>query len=177
MEGILQDIVSNWVPNFSSLMQDSFPKRSGQKTGPQRFRPSRTAEQRNVSGLEDRFKGVESFSTPEPFHLKWLEGSRVTTCYGCGNKIRASIHDPVPPDPYDVVIGRKQIRAYTPRGSTGLRFSVKPENVFFHLKNSCIAAKCSDSVNEKSLIISDIDKLKLKTSHRNMLRKEFGVHL
>ena len=169
MEDILEDTVSKWVPNLLSLMQDAVPKRSGKKPGPQRIRPSRVAERRDVSGLEDRVQGVESFSTPEPFYLKWLEGSRITTCYGCGNKIRAGIHDPLPPDPYDVVICRKQIRGYTPRGSAGLRFSMKPENVFFHLKNSCVAIKCSDPVNEKSLIISDEDKLKLKISHRNML--------
>ena len=176
-EDILQDTVSKWVPNYSSLIQDSIPKRSGQKPGPKRIRPSRTAEQRDVSGMEERCKGVDAFSKPEPFYLKWLSGSRVTTCYGCGNKIRAGIHDPVPPDPYDVVITRKQIRAYTPRGSVGLRFSVKPENVFFHLKNSCIASKCSDPVNEESLIITEDDKVKFKISHRNMLRKEFGVQL
>ena len=30
-EDILQDTVSKWVPNYSSLMQDSIPQRSGQK--------------------------------------------------------------------------------------------------------------------------------------------------
>lgn len=176
-ENVLHETVSKWVPNFSSIIQDTIPKRSGKKPGPQRFRPSRMAEQRDVSSLEDRVKGVHSFSTPEAFHLKWLEGSRVTTCYGCNNKFRATADDLVPPDPYDVAITRKQIRAYTPRGSTGLRFTVKPESVFFHLKNSCVASQCSDPVNEKSLIISEEDKLKLKISHRNMLRKEFGLIL
>ena len=117
-----------------------------------------------------------SLSTPEAFHLKRLEGSRVTTCCGCGNKFRATTHDPLSPDPYNVVIIRKQIRAYTPRGYTGLRFTYKPESVFFHLKSSCVASQCSDPVNEKSLIISE-DKLKLKISHRNMLKKEFGIIL
>ena len=87
------------------------------------------------------------------------------------------MHDPVPPEPYDVVICRNQIRAFTPRGSTGLPFSAKPEDVFFHLKHSCVASQCSDPVNDKSLLVSDEDKLKLKSSHRNMLRKEFGIHL
>ena len=104
---------------------------------------SRMAEQHDVSGMEKRCKGVAFFSKPEPFYLKWLSGSRVTTCYGCGKKIRAGIHDPVPPDPYNVVTTRKQICAYTPRGSVGLRFSFKPENKFFHLRNFC-TAKCSD---------------------------------
>lgn len=87
------------------------------------------------------------------------------------------MHHPVPPEPYDIVIGRKQIRAYTPRGSTGLRFSAKSENVYFHLKKSCVAKQCSDPVSKDSLIVSDDQKSKLKLtfSHRNMLRKEFGI--
>ena len=40
--------------------------------------------------------------------------------------------------------------------------------------NSCIASKCSDAVNEGSLTITEDDKVKLKISHQNMLRKEFG---
>lgn len=40
--------------------------------------------------------------------------------------------------------------------------------------NSCIASKCSDAVNEGSLTITVDDRVKLKISHQNMLRKEFG---
>ena len=43
-----------------------------------------------------------------------------------------------------------------------------------NLKNSCIASKCSDAVNEGSLTITEDDKVKFKISHQNMLRKEFG---
>lgn len=38
-EDILQDTVSKWVPNYSSLIQDSIPKCSAQKPGPKRIRP------------------------------------------------------------------------------------------------------------------------------------------
>ena len=81
-EDILQDTVSKYVPNYSSLIQDSIPKRSGQKPGPKRIRPSCMEEQRDVSGIEERCKGFDSISKPEPFYLKRLSGSRVTTCYG-----------------------------------------------------------------------------------------------
>ena len=173
----LEETLSDWIPNLSRLMQDSIPKRSGKKPGPRRIRPTRAPEKRDTSILEDRCKGVEPFPEAEKFHLKWLEGSRVTTCYGCGNKIRQTTHDPVPPDPYDVVICRKQVRAYTPRGTSGLRFTVKPENVFFHVRRACIAMQCSDPVSAKNLVISDEDRLRLKITHRNMLRKEFGLDL
>ena len=84
---------------------------------------------------------------------------------------------PLPSSLLKLPITRKQIRAYTPRGYVGLRFSFKPENGFFHLNNASIASKCSDPVNEESLIITEHEKVKLKISHRNMLRKEFGVKL
>ena len=44
----------------------------------------------------------------------------------------------VPPEPYNIVLCRKQIRAYTPKGTTDLRFTVKPKNTYFHLKKSWI---------------------------------------
>ena len=53
------------------------------------------------------------------------------------------------------------MRIYIPRGFTGLRFTYKPESVFFHLKFSCVASQSLDPVNEKSLIISGVDKMKL----------------
>ena len=95
--------------------------------------------------------------------------------YGCGNKLRNSMSDPSPPEPYDVVLCRKQVRAYTPRGTVGLRFTLKPENIFFHLKRSCVQMKNSEGVSANSLVLSDTDKENLKTSHKMMIRKEFGV--
>lgn len=69
----------------------------------------------------------------------------------------------------------KQVRAYPLKGSVGLRFTLKPENVFFHLKRSRVEMKNSDGVSADSLLLSDVDKVNLKTSHKMMLRKEFGV--
>lgn len=177
VEHILPSIVSSWNPNLASLMKSSIPKNSGRKPGPRRFRVSRKADERDVSGCEDRVHGVDPFPAPEPYHLRWLEGSRITTCYGCGNRFRTSMHDAVPPEPYDVVLSRKQIRAYTPKGSSGIRFTAKAENVYYHLKKSCVIRKSSDAVNEKSLIISNSDRDKMKISHKVMLRKEFGVRV
>ena len=56
-----------------------------------------------------------------------------------------------------------------------MRFTLKPENVFFHLKRSRVEMKNSDGVSADSLLLSDVDKVNLKTSHKMMLRKEFGV--
>lgn len=134
----LQDLLGKWEPNLSNLVESSIPKAAGRKPGPKRNRFSRAPEQRDVTRLGDPLKDVDAFAKPEPFYLRWLEGSRVTTCYGCGNKFRPSMNDSLPPEPYDVVLCRKQIKAYTPKGSMGLRFTLKQENAFFHLKRSCV---------------------------------------
>ena len=73
-----------------------------------------------MSYFKDRCKGVEP-SDPEPFCLKWLKDSRVTTCYRCGNNIRQTTDDPVSPDPCDVAVCRKQA----------------------YVREACIAMKCS----------------------------------
>ena len=173
--GELQNLLAKWEPNLSSLVQSSIPKAAGRKPGPKRQRFSRAPEQRNVSRLADPLEEVNAFEKPEPYYLRWLEGSRVTTCYGCENKFRPSMNDSPPPEPYDVVLCRKQVRAYTPKGSVGLRFTLKPENVFFHLKRSCVELKNADRLTVDSLVLSDVDKQNLKTTHKMMLRKEFGI--
>ena len=45
------------------------------------------------------------------------------------------MRDTVPPEPYDVVLYGKQIRAYTPKELTGIRFTLKPQNIYYHMKN------------------------------------------
>lgn len=174
-DGVLQDLVVKWEPNLSKLVQSFIPKAAGRKPGPRRNRLSRAPKQGDVGQLEDPLEDVTAFDKPEPYYLRWLEGSKVTTCYSCGSKFRNSMSDPPPPEPYDVVLCRKQVRAYTPRGTLGLHFTLKPENVFFHLKRSCVQMKNSEGVSAASLVLSDTDKENLKISHKMMLRKAFGV--
>ena len=81
-----------------------------------------------MSYFKARCKGVEP-SDPEPFCLKWLKDSQVTTCYRCGNNIHQTTDDPVSPDLCDVAICRKQACEYTPRAPAGLQLTVKPENI------------------------------------------------
>lgn len=81
-----------------------------------------------MSYFKDGCQGVEP-SDPEPFCLKWLKDSRVTTCYRCGNNIRQTTDDPVSPGPCDVAICRKQACEYTTRAPAGLQLTVKQENI------------------------------------------------
>ncbi|CAB4003812.1 Hypothetical predicted protein [Paramuricea clavata] len=177
-DGTLGELIAKWQPNLSNIVQSSIPKKSGKKPGPKRVCGFTCApEQRDINRLDDPLKDVPAFPKPEALHLRWIEGSRITTCYGCENKFHASVNAPPPPPPYDVVLCRAQIKAYTPRGSVGLRFSFKPENVFFHLRRSCVDLKSSEPVTAESVVVSESDRQKLRSSHKVMLRKEFGVVL
>ena len=175
-EKVLFHIVSSWEPKLSDLVNSSIPKRTGRKPGPQRYRPSRQAEERSVQGLEASPREYE-FPEQEKLSIKWLQGSKVTTCYGCKYKFRKSASDPVPPEPYNIVLCRKQIRAYTPKGTSGLKFTAKPENAYFHVKKSCVQNETSERVGANSIVISEEDKLNLKQIHVNKLRQEFGVRI
>lgn len=75
IDGVLQDLVVKWEPNLSKLVQSFIPKASGRKPGPRRNRLSRAPEQGDVGQLEDPLEDVTAFDKPEPYYLRWLEGS------------------------------------------------------------------------------------------------------
>ena len=175
-ENILLDVVASWEPKLSNIVSSSIPKRTGKKPGPQRYRPSRQAHERSVQDLEAP-PAEYQFPEQEKFSIKWLLGSKITTCYGCKFKFRKTPSDPIPPEPYDIVLCRKQIRAYTPKGTTGLKFTAKPENTYFHLKKSCVQNDTSDKIGATSIVITEDDKRHLNQIHRNRLKQEFGVNI
>lgn len=176
-ENLLCNVVSSWKPSLSDLVSSSIPKKAGRKPGPQRYRPSPVAQETNVQDLEQTTPTEYQFPEEEKFNIRWLEGSKVTTCYGCKNRFRKTASDPVPPEPYNIVLCRKQIRAYTPKGTTGLRFTVKPKNTYFHLKKSWIQTDTSETIGPQSIRITEDIKGQLKPIHLNKLKQEFGVNI
>ena len=135
-EGVLLDLVASWEPKLSDLLSSSILKETGKKPGPQRYSLNRQVHERGVQELEAPAAEYQ-FPEQQKFTIKWLLGSKITTCYGCKFKLRNTPSDPIPAESYDIVLCRKQIRAYTPKGSTGLKFTAKPENSHFNLK-SCV---------------------------------------
>ena len=134
-------------------MSSLIPKKTGKKAGPQRYRPDREVQEWSVEILEAS-DTEHQFLDQGKLKVTWLLGSKITSCYGCQNKFRRTPSDPVPPEPYDIVLCWKQIRAYTPKGSpegNRLRFTVKPEITYFHLKKSCVQ---NDLSQQSGLIAS-----------------------
>ena len=71
------------------------------------------------------------------FYLKWVQGTRVSRCYGC-NRI---IQNPPLHRPHDLVIFCRDIRQYRDRFSGQLQRSATAQNVHFHLQKECILMK------------------------------------
>ena len=55
-------------------------------------------------------------SNADSFKLKLLQGSRIRSCYGCGNAICTDTSY-IPPLPYDIVINFKEHRYYNSRNA------------------------------------------------------------
>ena len=172
---ILHDVVSSWQPKLSDLVSSSIPKKQERNLVAPDQAQERQAQERNVQVLEAPDTQYQ-FQDQDKLKITWLHGSKITTCYGCKNKFRKTASDPVPPEPYDIVLCRKQIRAYTPKGTTGLRFTVKPENTYFHLKRACVQSDTCERIGAHNVVITKDDKRHLKQIHLIKLKQEFAVH-
>ena len=71
------------------------------------------------------------------FQLKWVAGTKVTRCYGCGGDIQ----NPPLGAPEDIVIVYRDIRRYRDRYTGQLHCTDTPQNVHFHLRIACVRAR------------------------------------
>ena len=95
---------------------------------------------------------------------------RIHKCYGCGEFVRHTTSDN-PPSPWDTVLGRKELRVLTPRGSISERISRTKENVYYHRAKACVLKKnktigSGDIVipPEVHCLLNDLHKQKLAVS-------------
>lgn len=98
-------------------------------------------------------------------------------CYGCNRSIRpkpvAKEPDIVPPEPFDVVLARKELRMYHKPGGE-LTYSVKPQNCYYELKKNCVQKK-NEQFTSNLIEINNTDWEKLSDKHKALLKKEFGI--
>ncbi|XP_062572678.1 uncharacterized protein LOC134234614 [Saccostrea cucullata] len=100
------------------------------------------------------------------YFLKFLKGTKVRVCYGCSKAIRVPPFVPAPP--YDVVICRKEYRAYMQDGITKL--TLTPQNVHYHLKKACLTTK-NPEFTEDTLVICPPDvAMQLQDVHKTYLK-------
>ena len=71
------------------------------------------------------------------FLVKWLMGTRVSRCYGCGGVIQ----NPPLNCPDDLIVVYRDIRQFRHRITGQLTTSTEPQNVHFHLHLACVRAR------------------------------------
>ena len=74
----------------------------------------------------------------------WPKDTKAYMCYGCDYPLRPKpTGQPsavLPPARFDVILCRKEPRMYKTRAGA-LTFSVQPQNVYYHLKKTCVLNK------------------------------------
>lgn len=182
--GVL-DKYLNWYDkcgglNISSLSKDRMPKNPQKKPGYK----DRTNKRKSTTEFEEeptctkrraRYNCTESTVTASDnmennYFLKYLKGTKIRVCYGCSKAIRVPPFVPAPP--YDVVICRKEYRAYSHDGVTKL--TLTPQNVHYHLRSSCIQMKNPEFDGNTTIICPPDVFTCLEDIHKSFL-KSFNV--
>ena len=106
------------------------------------------------------------------FALKWVNGTTVTRCYGCGMEI------PNPPKiPLEeLVIGSRDYREYRHRLTSQIQYSSHIQNVHFHLRLSCVLARCNNFVAANAVIQTDSLPY-LSNEHKEIIKNKLGIFI
>ena len=104
------------------------------------------------------------------FGLKWVMGTTVSRCYGCGGEIL----NPPQAVPDDLVIVHKDIRQYRDRNTGQIQFTREPQNVHFHLKSACIRMRYPHFTSNALIISQDFARY-FQLEHIERLGNEFGL--
>ena len=103
------------------------------------------------------------------FTLKWLLGTRVSRCYGCGGVIQ----NPPLNCPDDLIVVYRDIRQFRHRITGQLTTSTEPQNVHFHLRMACVRARYPHFVSSSLHVPPDI-ATRFNVEHLSRLLLEFG---
>ena len=85
------------------------------------------------------------------FALKWVNGTTVTRCYGCG--METSNPPKIPLE--ELVIVPRDYREYRHRLTGQIQYSSDIQNIHFHISVSCVSARCHNFVPANVVIPTD----------------------
>ena len=133
--------------------------------------PNATVESIAASALLALSDPNLSQENDENFSLKFLAGTQVRTCYGCGQCIR--VPPAVPAPPHDLCLVNKEFRSYRAQDGS-LKVSNAPQNCHYHLRRSCVERKHADFQPSNLKIPAGAGPY-MTAVHWNFLSKEFGL--
>ena len=117
------------------------------------------------SGVINQSNGLPASA----FQLKWVQGTTVKKCYGCGG----GIQNPPVQRPDDLVVVCRDFREYRDRMTGQLTRSSSPQNVHFHLRRQCILTRYP-RFHSGLVAISPAFQAFLHQEHRQSLAENFG---
>ena len=154
---------------------EGMPSSSGKIPGQSRRRGARRdiSTPRDPTGYQPRIAGLD---VPQPseshYTCTWINETRAFMCYGCDHPVRpkptSRPSDVVPPVPFDIVLCHKELRMYKTKEGA-LTFSAQPQNVYYHLKKSCVLAKTQPSQWNSCLLSSVACSGNMRSSYRRSL--------
>ena len=171
--GNLEMIICKWNPNIEKQLQNKLPAKPGsKKTEVQRKRHQ--PFKRDATKFSARNKATSEDDTEDDkFVAVFMKDTQALNCYGCGVKIQQSSKDPPPNAPYDVMLRRKEYRAYPQCGTLKFKIAKTKTPAYYHLRKLCVRQKTTHVRAEDIDVPKDVKK-KLSFCHRNILAEEFG---
>lgn len=113
------------------------------------------------------------YETQPTFSLKYLQGTRIRSCYGCGNPIRSDLSY-IPPPPHDIVVSYKERRYYRDPASHELRLTQNEENTYYHMVRRCVLQK--HPVFQSSMLkVPPAILSSLQDTHRTHIFEQFNL--
>ena len=109
------------------------------------------------------------------FVIKFLEGNRIRSCYGCGNSIRKDTST-IPPPPHDLIIGFRERRYYKDPHTHQMRLTSTEENTYYHLMLNCVLQKHS-AFQSCMLKVADSAMPHLQSIHRIHIKEQFNIEV
>jgi hypothetical protein len=107
-----------------------------------------------------------------PFRLKWVEGTRISKCYGCARNIQ----NPPIQRPDDLVIVCRDLRQFRDQTTGLLTTSTAPQNCHFHLNRMCVLTRYPTFIPSMLVIDREFVPL-LQAEHTNRLATSFGINV
>ena len=177
--GLLYDVCKSYKHSISGIVKSVIPREVGKKENEKAGRKRKSQEQyRDVSGFTNRTEvDVHDALLTEGYEVVFIQETSALGCYGCKGKVRQKPSDPVPGDPYDIFLRRKEHRVFRKKGSksTALSITKRPEYVYYHPVRSCLPGKVVAGV--RGIWAEDATKSKLTKKHKELILREFNFYL